>query len=459
MRKAPNSGMIAYLRFPELRRRFFVTLGLLLGFRLLAQIPVFNVEQERLNELLAKNSLLGLVDLFAGGDVLNQFSIVATGILPYLTALLLIHILAWLVPPLRDLKKLNPKGRERIEFYAKLATVPLAFAFAWGLSRYLAQQTGLFPDGVNLFTAATFMPTLYVLLLMTAGSMVSAGLVGWISEWGIGSGASVILLTGSSLGFINQIRAVIHESGSTALLTRHLTVIAIAGIVVIVFGILLMRTTRRVPIEIPHSPQPQKSRLYQRISERIYLPLPLVVGGIVPVSAAVGLLTLIQFTANLLETYVGAPIAGFVRALNICSSPENGGYWLSLAGLTLIFTYLYNFSLLWQPFGKESPSIAESLRRQSHSPFIKGVRPGRDTQVYLEQIMRRITLPSAVALAALAVGLPWLVQRLFDHNVLVIVLSLIVFVKTLDEVKDRMDVEVSNRSYDGLLRSGGRHRI
>lgn len=447
MRTFFKPGLVAYVKIPELRKRFLITLGFLLSFRLLAQIPVFNVGQDQLNELLANNPLLGLIDLFAGGEVLTNFSVVAAGILPYLTALLLTNAAAWLIPPLRALRKSDKKGRERIEFHAKILTIPLAFAFAWGISHYIALETGLFPDGLRLFTADTFFPTSRVVLFITTGSILSAWMVDQISEHGIGAGSSVVLLTASSQKIVNQIRAVVDSSENAATLAQHLAMIAIGGTIIIIFGILLTKTVRRVPIIIPRVTQPTTRTFRPKVHHD--MPLKLIVGGILPVSAATGILALIQFTANLLETYAGPSVGGVVQILHACTSPEFEGYWLMLAVLVIFFTYVYNFSKLWRPFGNESLSIAETLRRQGS--FIEGIRPGRNTEAYLEQVMGRITFPSAIALAGVVVGLPCLVHSIFDSNILVTVLSLIVLVQTLDEVRNKIEVEVLIRSYDILV--------
>jgi preprotein translocase subunit SecY len=131
------------------RRRVVETLFLLLLFRAMALVPLLHVNEEKLHHLLAHNPLIGAVNLFAGGEVLEHFSLAAAGILPYLVALALVEWASWFVPSLRELRARGEHGKKRLELYGKMLTIPLAFLFAWLLSQYLAQQVGLFPGKIR----------------------------------------------------------------------------------------------------------------------------------------------------------------------------------------------------------------------------------------------------------------------------------------------------------------------
>jgi preprotein translocase subunit SecY len=163
---------------PTLRRRIIYTVLLVLLFRVLADIPVLNVDEERLNRLLADNPLTGVVDLFAGGEVLTHFSVVGAGIFPYLLALVLVNGATWLVPALRELRRRGEEGKKRLELYATLLTIPLAFVFAWSISHYLARQTGLFPSGIHWFTSASARSR-SPMRLISASPRASAALLEW----------------------------------------------------------------------------------------------------------------------------------------------------------------------------------------------------------------------------------------------------------------------------------------
>ncbi len=445
----PQLEITNYFRQPALRNKILVTIGFVLSFRLLAQVPAFNVEQERLNELLADNAILGLVDLFAGGDVLDEFSVVAAGILPYLTAKVLVGLSVWLLPPLRRLKE-KPASEEKVKLYAKIASIPLAITFAWGISHYLAKQSGLFPDGFQLFTKDSFAPTLRVLSIVTLGSIISTWMSGQISKKGIGSGSSVLLLTGSGFAFADQIKEVIKVSESASQLFQHLGLIAVTGLIMILFALVLFRSQRRVPIIYPSAAR-QQSR-FLKTSVENHIPLPFVSGGIQPVSTAIGLFSLAQLISFLLASYAGEALAGIANWIGASSSPQSRVYWITLATMVFALVYLNNFTMLWKPFRNSEYSMAETLKR-SNGAFIKGVRPGNQTQVYLEKIVAKLTLIGATTLTTITVGIPFLIHHFLDFNILVTALSLIVFVKTLQDVQSKMqaDLVLQPGYYEGLL--------
>jgi preprotein translocase subunit SecY len=161
---------------PDRRHRVLNTILLLLAFRILADIPVLNVDEERLHQLLADNPLLGLVDLLAGGEVLTKFSFVAAGIFPYLAARVIAYGATRVVPSLRERRMRSSEGDKQIKEIAKWLTLPLAFAFAYVLSHYLSRQTGLFPGQIHWFTWATFFPSPWIVCLVTLGSVLSSGI-------------------------------------------------------------------------------------------------------------------------------------------------------------------------------------------------------------------------------------------------------------------------------------------
>ena len=228
-------------------RRFVNTLLLLLGFRILTAIPALNVDEERLRHLLAANPLIGTVDLFAGGETLNHFSIVAAGIFPYLVALILVQVAAAMSPRLREMQR-NESGKKRLELISHLVTIPTAFLFAWALSHYLSQQVGLFPEQIHWFTVASFWPSLQIVCLVTFGSLLSNFLSHLITRKGIGSGTNVILLGGSSLVFLKQIVHVIQAAPSRLVAFERIGWILIGGALIVVFSIYMMSTQRRIPI-------------------------------------------------------------------------------------------------------------------------------------------------------------------------------------------------------------------
>jgi preprotein translocase subunit SecY len=434
-------------RGPDLRHRIYYTLLLLLLFRVLADIPVLHVDEERLHHLLADNPLVGTVDLFAGGEVMSHFSIVAAGIFPYLMALALVQLGTWVVPSLRELRDRGEQGKKRIELLAKVLTIPLAFLFAWALSQYLSQQTGLFPGHIHWFTAASFLPSLGIVCLVTLGSLVSTAIAHLITKKGLGQGEDVILLGGSSLVLCKQIVQAIRQSPDTAHAWQRLGWIAVGGLAVVVLGIYAMGTVRSIPVQYAKR-QVSTSRL-RKASNVSQLRLPLISGRILPISAAIGVLTLLQLPQGFLRAHADSRLGALGLALTGWATPSNGWYWLVFAGFMVLFTYVYNFSVISQP--TRGDSIADSLKKQG--AYIPGLRPGLQTQAYLSRIVASISLPGGVALAFLAAGVPYIVLRLTHQNVMVTVLSLLVVVLTIEGLQDEFVANKLMESYEGFLSS------
>ncbi len=161
-------------QLPDIRRRLLSTLLIVVIFRFMARVPLVNVDQAHMNQLLAGNLTLGIVDLLAGGQVLSNFSIVAAGVLPFILAQTVLTLAAIFIPALdRMIREEGSVGRERFERYVRLLSIPLALGFAWGLSEYLDRQIGLFPHGIRLFSPDSFLPSLTIITTMTAGSVFS----------------------------------------------------------------------------------------------------------------------------------------------------------------------------------------------------------------------------------------------------------------------------------------------
>src|SRR5580704_10497968 len=217
-----------------LNRRFANTFLLLLLFRILTAIPALNVDEERLRQLLAANPLLGTVDLFAGGETLNHFSIAAAGIFPYLVALILVQVASSMSSSLQRMQLQGGSGKDRVDLITKLLTIVLAFFFAWGLSHYLSQQVGLFPGQIHWFTKSSFGSSLWIVCLVTFGSYLSTEVSNMITRKGIGSGAEIVLLGGSSLVFLKQMAHVLRSAPGTAAALERLSWIVVIGLVIII---------------------------------------------------------------------------------------------------------------------------------------------------------------------------------------------------------------------------------
>jgi len=430
-----------------IRSRVIWTALLLLLFRALAHVPVLKVNEEQLNHLLANNPLVGIVNLFAGGEVLTHFSLVAAGILPYLVALALVEWGAWVVPSLRELRLGGEQGEKRLELLSKLLSIPLAFLFAWLLSQYLAQQTGLFPGHIHWFTAASFLPSLWIVCLVTLGSLISTYISSRITKKGIGSGEDIILLAGASLGLLTRLVHVTYNSPEAKVGIERLGALAAFSLVVVLLSIYLLKGMRRVPLEYVRRPILSR-RIPLPEDARPHLPLLINYGRTRPITAAIGWLVLLQLGLVFLHAHLGEGAGHIMGALSFWTAPGAGSYWLLLACLIVLFTYIYNFQLIWQPFRDSEMSLADSLIKGPNPAFIPGIRPGKATQKYLMRAVWWNTIPGAFGLAFLAAGLPYAILRLTNQNLLVAVLSLMVIVERADGVAD--SVRAYRIRYEGF---------
>lgn len=403
-----------------------------------------------MHELLAANPLLGAIDLFAGGDVLRSFSIVAVGLFPYLLAAGLVQLAAWIIPPLRAWRE--EADERRLKRATRAVTLPVALVVAWGLTRYLSLETGRFPADLAWFTRSDFASSLFVVVAMTAGAWVSEKIKDAITAHGIGSGESLILLVGSSLALVTWLSDVVFGGGTRTDIVRQLGLGAGVGLLVIALGVPLLAARRNIPMTIPRQPAPTP-RFGRRHAPATSLPLPLNRGGTLPIASAVGFLLLFQIAAMALSWAFPGRLPGAEQLLLAPTRQEHGLYWALLAGLVVVFTYLNNFALLWKPFADSDRSLAEALRRNPQGGFIPGVRPGAATHVYLSRVMARITLPAAAMLALLAAGVPYLALVLTGENLAVAVLAELVFLKSFLDVRDRWRAHRTlDAGYADLLR-------
>lgn len=422
------------------RRRVLYTILLVLLFRVLASIPLFNVDEEAMHALLADNPLVGALDLLAGGDVLTSFSIVAAGIFPYLLALGLMKAATRIVRPLRALEEKGESGRKRLERITQVVTIPLAFLFAWGITHYFARETGLFPGKIRWFTASSFLSTFGVVGAMTLGTLLTLGVTSLISKKGIGAGENVILIFGACLGFIWRIIMLVVASPTGHIAGEQLTVEGL--VVLLVFGLsqMLVKAERRIPVRAMKNPKFTGN----------YLPILANHGGVLPITSAVGLLTLLGFGINSFIAHFPREFPELHPALAALANPDKGAYWFAMGVLVVLLTYAHNFSVLWKPFADSDTTLTRDLRKNGF--YIPDFRPGTETEEYLSRVTARHSLIGAATLATIAALLPYLVIRFTGQNVFVTVLAVFVFVETWNKLTPEVEAHAIEGKYAGLMK-------
>ena len=424
-------------RIPDLQRKIIFTLLLLAVYRLGNVIPTPGVNTAAL-EQATQNGLFGLISMLSGGN-LSQFSIFALGVLPYITASIVIQLLTTSLPALEKLSKEGEEGRKKINQYTRYAAVALGTVQATVFALFVSSN----PANI----AVGWTPGLFTLLVMVLTQVAGIAFAMWIgeriTEVGIGNGISLII----TIGIISRYPT---EIGATAELFRQgnlgiLSVLAfVAMILVVVVGIVYVyQAERRVPVQYARARGGTPSTSGRNYSSQAtYLPIKLNQAGVIPVIFASAMLIL----PNLIEqaTVKRAPgVSAFIQQYLAA-----GGVWYTVLEIILIigFTFLYN-SVQFDP-----KRIAEQLREAGG--FIPGVRPGTPTAGFLGNISTRISLWGAVFLALLVI-LPqfiegWTGVTTFRFSGT----GLLIIVGVALETLKQLEAQLTVRRYDGFISKG-----
>lgn len=405
---------------PEVRRGLLFIVFVISIFRLAAHIPVPGIDPASLESLLTGNQFLGLLNVFSGGT-LENFSVVALGVAPYITASIIFQLLGMIFPSVEEMQK-ESQGREKLSRYTRLATVPLSFLQGYGLITLVNQQTGLAISGFTLLVTLT---------TMTAGTIFLMWLGELISEKKLGNGMSILIFAGiiSALpGFIGQLAATYTKSDLV-------TMIVFAALMLLtIFGVVYVSEAQRnLPVQYARGGMGGSSKVSST------LPLRVNMGGMIPIIFALSLIVLPPLVGQFFvdaRTQIVADIATGVIEL------FNNGLFYGLAYFVLVvaFTFFYA-SIIFRP-----DQVAENLQKQGG--FIPGVRPGVPTAGYLQWVVNRILLVGAVFLATIAV-LPVVMQEVTGNTSLVVGgSSIIIVVSVVIDMVKQIDAQLTMRSYD-----------
>ena len=435
-------------RLPDLRRKLLTTLGILIAYRLAAHIPLPGVNREVLDQIFRstdQNVLLSLLNFFSGG-ALSQFSVMAMGVYPYITASIIMQLLQPIVPQLEALTKEGDRGRQVLNRYTHYLTIPLAILQAIGQSTLLSRPFGGGTQAVLTnwgFSGDALLPTLTIIISMTAGTMLAMWMGEMLTEQGIGNGVSLIIFAGIVASVPNQIR-LLYQQGITELLI--FTVITVFTVALIVW---VQEGQRRIPVQYGKRVRTMRgNRLVMMGGQSTYVPMRVNTAGMIPLIFAQSLLILPNTLASyfiLREDWIGRVANFFYTTL----SPQAFLYWLAYFLLTVAFTYFYTDVMFRQQ------NLPETLQKQGG--FIPGIRPGPRTEAFLNNILSKITLVGALFLGLVAV-LPYLAGLIFggggnSTNTLIISSTglLIVVGVVLDTMK-QIEAQLMMRNYEGFIR-------
>jgi preprotein translocase subunit SecY len=431
---------------PDLRNKILFTLGILLAFRVLANIsvPLTQTEFGKLVDLFKPGSndptsqVFNLLDVFTGGS-LDKFSIVGLSVYPYITATIVMQLLQPIIPALQNLSTQGEAGRLRFSQITRIITVPLAFLSALG-NCALYQQAGVL-TGFSLFDPNYALETWSILVTLTAGVMILVWLGELITEKGIGNGISLIIFANivSQLPqFISQGYTTASTGGSSGIVSIGLFLII--GFLTIIGVVYVYQGQRRIPVQYPTKRSVGRGMLVGS-AQTTYIPLQVNSAGMIPLIFASSMLLFPTVIAQYLTTSKTpwlAATANFISTTVL--NTTQWWYWVMECLLVIAFTYFYAY-VLWQ-----QQQIPENLQKQG--AFIPGYRPGEPTSKYLSTILNRVTLAGAMFL-----GIVTFMQyftRVGGNQLFTAASVLIVVGVVLDTVR-QLEAQMVMRNYSGFL--------
>lgn len=437
-------------RLPDLRRKLLITLGLLVVYRLASHIPVPGVNREALATIFGQNQLLGLLNLLSGG-ALSNFSVMAMGVYPYITASIILQLLIPIIPALQELQKEGEAGRTKLNQYTNIATIPLALLQAFGQSSLLAASNATQAGAVlTEFGFRTYpLSTVVILLSLLAGTMLAMWMGQLITEQGIGNGVSIIIFGGIVAAMPQNVQRTTVEGGLGQLIVFLLvTVLTVAVIVLVQEG------QRRIPVQYGKRVRAMRgNRLMVVGGQSTHVPLRVNSAGMIPLIFASSFLvfpsTIASYFLNSGSTFVRTVANGIYQFF----SWNNPPYWILYFILVVAFTYFYTDVIFRQQ------NLPETLQRQGG--FIPGIRPGYNTEKYLNNVLSRITLVGALFLGFVAI-LPWLVHLLFGGagagsraatgTLLISSTGLLIVVGVVLDTMKQLEAQLLMRHYEGFIR-------
>lgn len=446
-------SMRAALSLPDLRRRILFTIWMLVIYRLVSNIPVPGVDLQAWLFFVeggqGEGGLIGVLNLLSGGAVSN-FSVMAMGVYPYITASIIIQLLTPIIPQLEELQSEGETGRNKINKITYYITVPLAMLQAIGQIRLIgfSIQGGLESIMPHFgLGAGDLLPTLTTLLAMTGGTMFAIWLGEQITEEGIGQGISLIIFGGIVAQIPGNLIGLLSLPDQTARIFSIISFLVITVLTVLVI-VVVQEGQRRIPVQYGRRVRGRK--VYQ--GQSTYIPLKVNTAGMIPIIFAQSILTFPALLAQFFISNSGSFVDNVAQWINLqFGSQSTFLYWFIYFILVVGFTFFYTDVMVQQQ------RLPETLQRQGG--FIPGIRPGKKTNDYIMAVVRRITLVGAVFLGVIAImpGILQLVGRVLripgiEQSALVITgAGLIIVVGVVIDTMRQLEAQLLMRHYESFI--------
>lgn len=410
----------------DLRDKIVFVALMMVVFRIAAHIPIPGVDPLALENIFSQNQVLGLFNVFSGG-ALENFSIVMLGVSPYITSSIIFQLLQLIVPQFEELAKEGASGQQKLNMYTRIATIPLAALQGFGTITLLQSAAG----GGVLNNTMSLWQWVVAITTVTAGSIFLMWIGELITEKNIGNGVSLLIFAGIIAALPTSLQQIFISFDSSQIPT--LLGFIIVGFVTIVGVVYVTEGQRNIPIS--------HARHHSATGQKSYLPIRVNQAGVIPIIFAISLVLVPPLVAQYALQYEIASLQGFLEG--VISTFNNQLYYgIMYFLLVFVFTYFYT-AVIFKP-----DRIAENLQRGGS--FIPGVRPGKDTEHYLQTVSNRILLTGALFLGFIAV-LPLIVQAFSSgglQNLAIGGTSLLIVVSVAIETVKQIEAQLVLREYD-----------
>lgn len=423
-------------KIEELREKILLTLGLLLIYRLGSNVVLPGIDPTSLTALRnqASGGILGILDAFTGGAFSNA-SILALGIMPYISASIVIQLLGMAVPSIQKMQKEGESGRRKINQITRFLTIIIT----------AAQAPGYIANLMNQNVALTISPGLFwitAIVVLTAGTVFAMWLGERITDKGIGNGISLLIMVGIMArlpqAFLQEFASKMDLNGGLVLFIIEIAVL----LIVILLAVALVQAVRKVPVQ--YAKRTSGGRTFAGSMARQYIPLKVNAAGVMPIIFAQA----IMFIPVTVLSYAGLQNGSASWLVSMFSNIKGFWYNFVFAILIILFTYFYTAIQV------NTNQMAEDLKR--NGGFIPGIKPGKQTAEFLDTVLSRITLPGSIFLAILAI-LPAFAMMSGVNTQFAYFYggtSLLIMVGVVLDTLQQIESYLLNRHYDGLMKSG-----
>ncbi len=427
-------------KIEELRNRILITLGLLAVYRFGAQVVLPGIDASQLQGLADQTDggILGLLNAFTGGAFSNA-SVFALGIMPYISASIVVQLMGIAVPYLQKLQKEGESGRKKINQITRWLTIAITLVqgpgYIYNLFNILPPEAFLLGNSVAFISSAV--------IILTTGCIFAMWLGEKITDKGIGNGISILIMVGiiATLpqSFVQEFASRVFESNGGLI---FILIELVIWFIIILLSVLLVMAVRQIPVQYARR---TASGGYEKnaVGSRQYIPLKLNASGVMPIIFAQA----IMFVPAALS---GMSSSEMAQSFTVAFS-DIFGFWYNLVFFVLIIVFTYFYTAVTVPTNK----MADDLKRSGG--FVPGIKPGSDTAEYLDKIMSQITLPGSIFLALIAIFPAFAVKllglqagwALFYGGT-----SLLIMVGVAIDTMQQINAYLLNRHYDGLMKSG-----